>query len=262
MIPDEDDRNRELRGVKSAASPYCFDAAVVKALFALPRLNVLGNPRDVYMFFDTNRGNEDEHATISSKFALLTLIKNFDGGYLLVGGEDIINNKPTDYMPQVHEHVAEIKRRFPSSNVYCAIENNHAQDAGWISDAIIEEGYRDIIFAQEKEMKVGIKTTGPLKLSAMLNLDKILREGKLNICREFTTSSDNPDKVLNELKDQLCRFSKIKSKPALPHDTIKVKFSGKLQKGYCDDLAVVLQLACYWVPVLSVDMKYAKYRRF
>jgi hypothetical protein len=261
MIPDEDDRNRELRGIKSIASQFCFDAPRVKQIFTLPRLKVLGFPQSGYVFLDTNRGNEDEHATISSKFAMISVLKNFDGGYLIIGAEDIINNKPSDYMPQVKAHMRDLKKRFPSTQFYAAIENNHAQDSGWISDVLIDENYKNVIFAYEKELKVGIKTTGPIKLSMMLLLDKHINEGKINICQDFTTSAENPEDVLNELRDQLCRYSKIKSKPKEPSDTIKVKFSGKIQKGYCDDLAVVLQMAVYWIPVFDNDPRYAKYRQ-
>lgn len=212
------------------------------------------------MFLDTNRGNEDEHATISSKFAMITIIEYLEGGYLLLGAENIINNKPTDYMPQVKEHMAVMKRKFPSSTFYCAIENNLAQDAGWISDVLIAEGYGDVIFAKEKEIKVGIKTTGPLKLSMMLRLDKMIKENKINIAKDFYTSEEKEETILKEFEDQLCRYSKKKSKPKNPEDTIKVKFTGKSQNGFCDDLVMVLQMATVWIPIFKDDPRYAKYR--
>jgi hypothetical protein len=259
-IIDEDTRNRELRGINTKGSPYCFEGDKVRHIFAKPRMNAMGYIRDIYIIVDTNTGNEDQHATITSKFALISLTTFFDGGYLILGAENIVSNVPQDYLPQVKDHIARLKRTFPNANCWMATEGVMGQDASWVKDAMTAYGYHDLIFYSNKKQKDGFKTTWQSKFDMMLLTQKLIFEDKIHIYNGFITSAPDIAVLFEEFQKQMCVFSQQKSKPKNPADVVRVKLTGKIEKGACDDLAIVLQSAIYYIPFMMNDPKYSMHR--
>ena len=93
---------------------------------------------------------------------------------------------------------------------------------------------------------VGVLTTGSVKHAAMELFNMMLREKRVSICAFF--HSREPQEIKIKLREQLEVYSFQYKEAANTFQKSRTALSGKIG-GLKDDIAICLQLGCYWTSV-------------
>jgi hypothetical protein len=131
------------------------------------------------------------------------------------------------------------------SNVTVFVERNLAFEAEHHRHALGHlSGVR--FHEDEKAGRVGVLTTESVKYAAMEMFNVMLRERRVSICKHF--HSRNPQEMKVKLRDQLEVYSFQYKEAANTFQKSRTALSGKVG-GMKDDIAICLQLGCYWTSV-------------
>ena len=98
----------------------------------------------------------------------------------------------------------------------------------------------------EKAGRVGVLTTESVKYAAMELFNVMLREKRVSICKYF--HSREPREIKVKLREQLEVYSFQYKEAANTFQKSRTALSGKIG-GLKDDIAICLQLGCYWTSV-------------
>jgi hypothetical protein len=98
----------------------------------------------------------------------------------------------------------------------------------------------------ERAGRVGVLTTESVKHAAMELFNMMLREKRVSICAFF--HSREPQEIKIKLREQLEVYSFQYKEAANTFQKSRTALSGKIG-GLKDDIAICLQLGCYWTSV-------------
>ena len=142
-----------------------------------------------------------------------------------------------------------LRKNFYRSNspVKIFVERNLAYEAEHHKHALGHlPGVR--FHTDEKAGRVGVLTTETVKYAAMEMFNVMLREQRVSICKYF--HSRQPKEIRVRLREQLEVYSFQYKEATNTFQKSRTTLSGKVG-GMKDDIAICLQLGCYWT---SVDM--------
>lgn len=261
-MQDEGDKLREVYGVVADNDISCFDQHKLKEIWARPHVNHYGTPKHIIVGIDTNSGKHKTSSKTTSKFAMVSFIKNIDHN-CIVGLENLEARVPDDYTDQMIHHVRELQRRFPHSQLVAIVDGMLAMDGGVIQREFRRNMVNDVIFVATGDGKPGVLILPETKRDFMITTNDVINRDEIAFHKEITTSSKDLPKLKEEFLDQMCKFSEIKKRPKEDDEEYKpvnVYFTGKLTKGMCDDLCVCFQMSLYYHRYFMNSPKYAKYR--
>jgi hypothetical protein len=145
------------------------------------------------------------------------------------------------------EHIYMLRRNLYRSNsaVTVFVERNLAFEAEHHKHALGHlPGVR--FHEDDKAGRVGVLTTESVKYAAMEMFNVMLRERRVSVCKHF--HSRQPKENLVKLKEQLEVYSFQYKEAANTFQKSRTALSGKVG-GMKDDIAICLQLGCYWTSV-------------
>jgi hypothetical protein len=235
LITEQGDTLREVYGVATNDTPYCFDEHKLKEIWASPPIKTYGTPKHIIIGIDTNSGKFKTSTKSTSKFALISGIENRDN-FCIVGIDNLDANVPSDYTPALIRHMRELERRFPHSQLVVIVDGMLAMDGGVIQEKFQHNCVNNVVFVSTGNAKPGVQIGADEKRDFMITMNEAINSDKITFHKEITTSHPNLTKLKDEFLDQMCKYSQLKIAPDDPYKAVSVHFTGKLMKGQCDDL--------------------------
>jgi hypothetical protein len=177
----------------------------------------------------------------------LVSIQRIRGNVTIVGMESINTKEPAKQFALVEEHISKLRQNVyrTRSPVKIFVERNLGFEAEHHRRALSHiEGvtfYEDV-----KAGRVGVLTTESVKYCAMELVNIMLREKRICICRFMHSRDIKAMKI--RMREQLEIYSFQYKEAINTFQKSRQALSGKV--GGCkDDLAICLQLACYFTSV-------------
>ena len=229
----------ELSGLAFDSLQQCFRPGDIEAMFTIePLIPVLHN--EIFIIVDPAGGGPH------SDYALVSLQRD-RGNVTIVGIESLNTKEPSKQFYLLEEHIRELRRNIYRSNspVTVFVERNLAFEAEHHKHALRHlEGVR--FHEDDKAGRVGVLTTETVKYAAMELFNMMLREKRVSVCRHF--HSREPREIKVRLREQLDVYSFQYKEAANTFQKSRTALSGKIG-GLKDDIAICLQLGCYWTSV-------------
>ena len=166
---------------------------------------------------------------------------------MVIAGLDAVKSKrPREYEPILHDHIQKFKDHKTTKNaiIVIMIENNLGFEAYHIERFIKRNKHRNYCcFLTDKDQKVGLRTTNPVKESMWHKLKTFFEEDAVVIWKHIIVV--NPKytvkTMLKQLKEELNNYKVLTELPKTVYQQTKRTFSGKIG-GAIDDLAITIQL--------------------
>jgi len=255
-----------------------FPQYLVNELYSIPRFRFGDYITKIVVAIDPNCGTHNSRAKGGSDFALVSLFET-NLFTVIAGAEGIDAHDPADYLSAVRAHIIKLRsfRQTANATIAVAIECDTGHEAAHIEDMLIggPNPIQKIFFIKSPELKRGVHTNHAVKRSMAMKLKHNLQTDHMRIFEDFTcisntTKDGKPNDVLGkvciflgsiegsdapQLKTQLHAYSEVKTAPTDPTGVVKVQFTGK-KGGMRDDLAIALQLACYWGAAALSEARY------
>lgn len=259
-----DDLDREIYGVSDGRSDAVVHRRFIDQWEALPHHRISEDVKTIYVCLDPNSGTHDSRATPGSDYAVVSGFETYSR-FVVLGLESIDAHHPIDYRDRVFEHCVALRRfhaMTANSELVVIIENNGMQEAGWMQDYLIKKGLRRVRFMNEKELKVGCRTSDVIKRDMAAMFREAVMQGQLAFAEKIvTTAADprwrapdtSPDEVVQGMKDilleQARRLSEKKVPPVDMFGEVRTHITGKIAPGVKDDVVTALLLLLYWMRV-------------
>ncbi len=256
MRGNKANRDRELYGLSSGGDDHVFPRLRVDEMFARPRFRFpLELISHVYVGIDPNTGKHNSRATGGSDFVMVSFYES-SGRTVVCGAEAIDASDQRDYMLHLFNHLTRLRSTTATCNAVLVIaaEMNLGNEASHIEE-FVNSRFTRVVFMQETELKTGVPTTAPLKREMAHCLRARLQRGSVEVADEFVCSHGTAETVLDKMHEQLNAYSEKRTQPSDPLKGAVVQYSGKMH-GKRDDLAMGLQLACFWSGVYKTSSKY------
>lgn len=235
-MTDEGDIAREIYGVATNDTDCIFNEHKLKEIWAAPPVRPYGVPKHVIIGIDTNSGRFKTDTKATSKFAMISLIENRDNS-CIVGIENVDATVPSHYTPVLINHMRELERRFPHSQLVVIVDGMLAMDGGHIQEKFFHNSINNVVFVSTGNAKPGVQIGPDEKRDFMITMNDAINEDRITFHQEITTSG-NLKQLKEEFLDQMCKFSQLKLRPDKddPYKPVSIHYTGKLVKGQCDDL--------------------------
>lgn len=257
---EQGDKLREIYGVATNESPFCFDEPKLKAIWNQPGINVYGTPKYIIVGVDPCNGRFKTTTKITSKFAIVSCVKTMDT-FCLTGYDNVEATVPEHYVPIMLAHFRDLQRRFPHSMFVVIVDGMTGMDASRIEAELRLGLINNIIMMGTGTEKPGVLIGPEQKRDFMITMSDAINSNRINFHKEITTSSDDPAKLKAEFLDQMCKYSQLKVRPekAEAYTPVSIHFTGKLTHGMQDDLCVTFQMMLYYWRVFEHSPKYKKF---
>ena len=232
----------ELSGLAFDSLQQCFRPGDIEAMFTIePLPPTLHN--EIFIVVDPAGGGPH------SDYALVSFQR--ERGNITVTGIESLNTKePSKQFALLEEHIRKLRHNVYRSNsiITVFVERNLAFEAEHHKHAL---GHLERVrfFTDEKAGRVGVLTTETVKYGAMEMFSILLREKRVSVCKHFHSRS--PDEMKVRLREQLEVYSFQYKEAANTFQKSRTALSGKVG-GLKDDIAICLQLGCYWTAVGTV----------
>ena len=229
----------ELSGLAFDSLQCCFRPVDIEALMTQEPLPPLLNA-DIYIVVDPAGGGPH------SDYAIVSFQRN--RGTVTITGIDMLNTKePSKQFLLLEEHIHKLRSNLyrTNSKITIFVERNLAFEAEHHRHAL--QHLPNVTFhTDEKAGRVGVLTTDSVKYAAMEIFNVMLRERRVSLCTHF--HSREPKEAKIRLREQLEVYS-FQFKEALnTFQKSRAALSGKIG-GMKDDIAICIQLGCYWTSV-------------
>jgi hypothetical protein len=229
----------ELSGLAFDSLQQCFRPGDIEAMFTVePMPPLLHN--EIFIIVDPAGGGPH------SDYAFVSFQR--DRGNITVIGVEALNTKePSKQFHLLEEHIRALRQNVYRSNsqVTVFVERNLAFEAEHHKHALAHvPGVR--FHVDEKAGRVGVLTSETVKYAAMELFNMMLRERRVAICAFF--HSRQPKEIKVRLREQLEVYSFQYKEAANTFQKSRTALSGKIG-GLKDDIAICLQLGCYWTSV-------------
>jgi hypothetical protein len=213
--------------------------------------------RPLYALINTVR-----HVFVSIRFGICSCV--YERGQLIIVGLDAVQSKnPAQYEPVLTEHILALRKTPLTSHavVVLMIESNLGFEAFHIERFLKRSRLAGFcVCMSDKDQKVGLRTTNPVKEAMWIKLRTFLEEDA--VCFWDKLVSVNPAKtprtMKKELKVELTQYKVMTELPKTVFQQTKRTFTGKLG-GSVDDLSVTLQLNALWHGDFFKGGKYRDY---
>ena len=241
-------------GIMHESGESAFAKAMVNRVFAHPKLQVDSNVNHVFISIDPNGGGD-------SRFAICSCF--YRRGKMIICGLDAVKSKnPTEYEPIFFDHIMAFKKNSftKDARVIIMVENNLGFESYHIERFINRtKAGRFCCFLTDKDQKVGLRTTNPIKESMWHKFKTFLEEDAVFVWDKLVTVNPkfSPKEMLKQLKEELNQYKVMIELPKTVFQLTKRTFSGKLG-GSIDDLSVTVQLNALWHSEFYTQ-KYADY---
>ena len=229
----------ELAGLAFDSLQQCFRPGDIDAMYTIePLVPTLHN--EIFIVVDPAGGGPH------SDYALVSFQRE-RGNIAITGIESLSTKEPSKQFALLEEHIRKLRQNVYRSNsiVTVFVERNLAFEAEHHKHAL---GHLDRVrfYTDEKAGRVGVLTTEGVKYGAMELFSIMLREQRVSVCKHFHSRSPIEMKV--RLREQLEVYSFQYKEAANTFQKSRTALSGKVG-GLKDDIAICLQLGCYWTSV-------------
>ena len=229
----------ELSGLAFDSLQCCFRPRDIEVFLSQEPLPPLLNA-EIFIVIDPAGGGPH------SDYAIVSFQRN--RGTVTITGIDTLNTKePSKQFLLLEEHIHKLRSNLyrSSSKVTIFVERNLAFEAEHHKHAL--QHLPNVTFhVDDKAGRVGVLTTDSVKYAAMEIFNVMLRERRVSICKHF--HSREPKEMKIKLREQLEVYS-FQYKEALnTFQKSRAALSGKIG-GMKDDVAICIQLGCYWTSV-------------
>jgi hypothetical protein len=229
----------ELSGLAFDSLQQCFRPGDIEAMFTIePMPPVLHN--EIFIIVDPAAGGPH------SDYALVSFQRD-RGNVTLIGIESLNTKEPSKQFFLLEEHIRALRQNIYRSNspITVFVERNLGFEAEHHKHALSHiQGVR--FHEDERAGRVGVLTTESVKHAAMELFNMMLREKRVSICAFF--HSREPQEIKIKLREQLEVYSFQYKEAANTFQKSRTALSGKIG-GLKDDIAICLQLGCYWTSV-------------
>jgi hypothetical protein len=229
-------------GIMHDSGESAFERYMINRVFDHPKLRVDSQINHIFVSIDPNAGGD-------SRFAICSCF--YRRGKMVIAGLDAIKSKnPTEYEPVLFDHIMAFKKKKYTKNarVVIMVENNLGFESYHIERFINRTKARKFCcFLTDKDQKVGLRTTNPIKESMWHKFKTFLEEDAVYVWDELVTMNPKfkPKQMLKQLKDELNQYKVLIELPKTIFQETKRTFSGKMG-GAVDDLSVTIQLNALW----------------
>ena len=229
----------ELSGLAFDSLQQCFRKADIDAIFTIEPLPPVLHNEIIIVIDPAGGGPHSDYAVVS--------FQRERGNITIVGIESLNTKEPTKWFALLEEHIRQLRRNLYRSNslVTIYVERNLGYEAEHHKHALRHlEGVR--FYEDAKAGRVGVLTTEQVKYGAMEMFNVMLRERRVAMCKHFYSRS--PDEMKMKLREQLQVYSFQYKEAANTFQKSRMALSCKVG-GLKDDIAICLQLGCYWTAV-------------
>lgn len=169
---------------------------------------------------------------------------------VICGLDAVKSKKPAEYEPVLIDHIYALKKKkyLKGAIIVIMVENNLGFESYHIERFINRTPARNFCcFLTDKDQKVGLRTTNPVKEAMYHKLKTFLEEDAVFIYEKLTVvNGEYPEqKMLKQLKDELVQFKVMIELPKTVFQQTKRTYTGKLG-GAVDDLAITIMLNALW----------------
>jgi len=251
---------REGLGIVKVPTMNCFDMESVHRLFDKARVPLSRVSEYLFITIDPCGGSMKPDTSVSQ----LALCSHAVPGYQMVGAEGIFVAKPEDYEDRIINHIHMCRRNpfLTNARIVVFIENNLALEASHLRKLIKDHFPRAVFPNETDDVKDGLKTSKESKAAMAMMTARLLREDQLSISKDFVTTDANPAGLLEALRKQLLRYSKLTIPSKDPYGNTRISYSGKgLNMKDMDDLAIAFQMDVYLhQQFLGMNPKFLRYQ--
>jgi len=233
---------RETMGIMHDSGDCAFEKRLVKRMMDRPGYPLTKTVRHIFVSIDPNAGGD-------SRFGICSCI--YERGQLIIAGLDAVKSKnPAQYEPVLTEHIFALRKHQMTSRaiIVLMIESNLGFEAFHLQRFIKRSNLaRYCVCMSDKDQKVGLRTTNPVKEAMWIKLRTFLEEDAVCFWDHLVTVNPekNPKQMRKELRDELNQYKVMTELPKTVFQETKRTFTGKLG-GSVDDLSVTLQLNALW----------------
>lgn len=211
--------------------------------------------RHIFVAIDPNAGGD-------SRFGICSCI--YERGQLIIAGLDAVNSKnPSEYEPVLTNHIMALRKHPMTSRavIVMMVESNLGFEAFHIERFLKRSAMaRFCVCMSDRDQKVGLRTTNPVKEAMWVKLKTFLEEGAVCFWDGLVTANSlkTSEEMRHELKEELNTYKVMTALPKTVFQQTKRTFTGKLG-GSVDDLSVTLQLNALWHSDFFKGGKYSDY---
>ena len=170
---------------------------------------------------------------------------------MIIAGLDAVKSKaPSQYEPVLYDHIMAFRNHQYTKNarIVIMVENNLGFESFHIERFINRTKARNnCCFLTDKDQKVGLRTTNPIKESMWHKFKTFLEEDAVFVWEEIVSVNSNytSKEMLKQLREELNNYKVMIELPKTVFQETKRTFTGKLG-GAIDDLSVTVQLNALW----------------
>jgi len=229
-------------GIMHESGDAAFDRFMVNRVFLNPAVRLETQVNHIFIAIDPNGGGD-------SRFAITSAF--YRRGQMIICGLDAVKSKnPAEYEPILFDHIMAFKtlQYTQSARFVIMVENNLGFESYHIQRFINRTKVRNLCcFLTDKDQKVGLRTTNPIKESMWQKFKTFLEEDAVFIWNDLVTVNPkfNAKQMLKQLKEELNQYKVMIELPKTVFQLTKRTFTGKLGGGI-DDLSVTVQLNALW----------------
>ncbi len=231
---------RETLGISIEGVEGKFSRLMLKQLFLKPRVDPPIDPKRIYVAVDPSGGR--------SGYAMCSGIRN--GGNLTVVGVEVRSIQNHEQLEDmITTHIKELRIRYPGSNgklpwIIVLPESNLGLEAASIC-RMVQKFPRTVCALETKhQTKWGLHTSMDSKVAFADHLDSEIRMNAIDFAVNMVSS--NLKQCMDDLESQLKQYRAVLTPGHKLTYSGKVDTAGKLKPGQNDDMALAIQMLCYY----------------
>lgn len=231
-----------LQGIMHDSGETAFERYMINRVFEHPKVHIDSQIPQVFLAIDPNGGGD-------SRFAICSAF--YRRGKMIIAGLDAVKSKaPAEYEPVLYDHIMAFRNHqyTKTARIVIMVENNLGFESYHIERFVNRTKARNYCcFLMDKDQKVGLRTTNPIKESMWHKFKTFLEEDAVYIWEDLVTVNQhyNSKEMLKQLREELNNYKVMIELPKTVFQETKRTFTGKLG-GAIDDLSVTCQLNALW----------------
>lgn len=225
-------------GIMHDSGESAFARGLIKRMFEHPPFQTKTQISHVFVAIDPNAGGD-------SRFGICSAF--YRQGKMIIAGLDAVKSKsPSAYEPVLLDHINKLRSQYITANclIVVMVENNLGFESYHIERFIKRTPARSYTcFMTDKDQKVGLRTTNPIKESMWIKFKTFLEEDAVFFWEHLVSASDSYTlkEMKKQLKDELINYKVMVELPKTVFQQTKRTYTGKIG-GAMDDMSVTIQL--------------------
>ena len=219
-----------------------FERLMINRMFDHPTFATKTQISHIFISIDPNAGGD-------SRFGICSAF--YRQGKMVIAGLDAVKSKkPSAYEEILMAHILKLRSQYITANslIVMMVENNLGFESYHIERFIKRSSARSYTcFMTDKDQKVGLRTTNPIKESMWHKFKTFLEEDAVFFWEHMVSVNPHSSskEVRKQLKDELVNYKVMVELPKTVFQQTKRTFTGKIG-GAMDDLSVTIQLNALW----------------